>query len=434
MTSYHRGWIGRRIHQIQSHLVVTAGRRLQPLVDSRLFVDLLSRIPVVPTKYVPRLRSPGTAWQAPSRSVPPELLTRPGIKRDAEAEEAAFAKAPLFPFFTLHSEVKLVLMKHWAFTFASVSPRLFGATRRLKSIQNVDPVRTPAEQIDTAELTRELKSEAARLGISATGVAQYDEKFTFAGFEGLAVGDRVVVCILEQNFGATQRVPSLASERAALSTYGELEDRLSALAQWLRNRGYKARPETFEGESLHIHYGVAAGLGQLGMNGQLLTPQAGSRCRINILTTDAPLDFDAPVDYGIEGVCDKCQICVRRCPVGAIPNRRKEYRGVTKAKLNTKRCLPVMLQTEGCSICMKVCPVQRYGLDAVLEEYESTGEIIGKETDDLEGYDWPLDGNHYGPGESPRVPNEVVAPPGFHLDPSRLIPITSVNQRENMLF
>jgi epoxyqueuosine reductase len=426
--------MGRRIHQIQSHLVVTAGPPLQPLVESKWFVDFLSRIPVVPTKYVPGLRSPGTAWQAPSRPVPPELLTTPGIERDAEAEEEAFAKAPLFPFFTLHEEVRPVLMKHWAFTFASVAPRLFGATRRLKSIQNANPERSPAEYVDTAQLTNELKSEAARLGISATGVTRLDEKYTFSGFEGLAVGGRVVVCILEQNYGATQRVPSLASERAALSTYGELEDRLTDLAQWLRDKGYKARPETFEGESLHIHYGVAAGLGQLGMNGQLLTPQAGSRCRINILTTDAPLDFDAPVDYGIEGVCDKCQICARRCPVGAIPNRRKQYRGVTKAKLNTKRCLPVMLKTEGCSICMKVCPVQRYGLDAVLEEYERTGEIIGKDTDELEGYDWPLDGKHYGPGESPRVPNEVVVPPGFHLDTSRLIPLTPLNQADNLLF
>lgn len=434
MLSYRRGRMRRRLHQVGSHLVGLAGPPLKPILESPRFAELLSRIPVVPSRYVARLRSPAQPWLAPARPVPAELLTTAGIKRDLEAEEAAYRKAPLHSFFILHHEMKPVLMNHWAFTFASVGPRLFGATRRLKSRQDMKPEPKSAEPIDTAELTEGLKREAARLGISATGVTAFDAKYSFSGFADLAVGDRAVVCILEQNYESTQRVPSLRSERAALSTYGELEDRLVELARWLRDRGYQARPETYEGESLHIHYAVAAGLGQLGMNGQLLTPQAGSRCRINILTTDAPLDLDEPVDYGIEGVCDKCQICVRRCPVGAIPNRRKEHRGITKAKLNTKRCLPVMLKTEGCSICMKVCPVQRYGLDAVIDAYERTGEIIGKNTDDLEGYDWPLDGQHYGPGESPRVPAEVVTPEGFPFDPKRLIPITPVEHADDLLF
>ena len=49
-------------------------------------------------------------------------------------------------------------------------------------------------------------------------------------------------------------------------------------------------------------------------------------------------------------------VTVRRCPVGAIPNHRSEHRGIVKAKLNTKRCLPLMMQTSGCSICMKSLP------------------------------------------------------------------------------
>jgi epoxyqueuosine reductase len=36
-------------------------------------------------------------------------------------------------------------------------------------------------------------------------------------------------------------------------------------------------------------------------------------------------------------------------------------------KLNTKRCLPSMARTEDCAICMKVCPIQRYGVGAVTD-------------------------------------------------------------------
>jgi epoxyqueuosine reductase len=44
---------------------------------------------------------------------------------------------------------------------------------------------------------------------------------------------------------------------------------------------------------MFIAYAVAAGLGQLGLNGQLLSPYAGSRCRLNVLTTNAPLVCEA---------------------------------------------------------------------------------------------------------------------------------------------
>lgn len=77
---------------------------------------------------------------------------------------------------------------------------------------------------------------------------------------------------------------------------------------------------------------------------------------------------------------------------------------------------------------MKVCPVQRYGLAEVLRHYESTDEILGKDTDDLEGYDWPLDGRHYGPGLTPMVADDVMNPSGFHFDAARTSPPTAKHQ------
>ena len=161
------------------------------------------------------------------------------------------------------------------------------------------------------------------------------------------------------------------------------------------------------------HYAVQAGLGQLGYNGQLLTPQAGSRCRITLITTDAPLEPDGPRDFGVPAICNRCRACVRRCPAGAIPNRPAMHRGVEKVKLNLSRCFPVVAQVYGCSVCMKVCPVQRYGLTRVLDHYEQSGEILGAGTDELEGYDWPLDGLHYGPGERPSLAPAFFDVPGF---------------------
>jgi hypothetical protein len=78
---------------------------------------------------------------------------------------------------------------------------------------------------------------------------------------------------------------------------------------------------------------------------------------------------------------------------------------VTKYKVVADRCLPVLRFAE-CNICTKVCPVQHFGLKTVLDHYRKTGgEILGKGTDQLEGYDM-FEKGHYGPGELPRFDAE----------------------------
>jgi hypothetical protein len=50
---------------------------------------------------------------------------------------------------------------------------------------------------------------------------------------------------------------------------------------------------------------------------------------------------------------------------------------------------------------MKVCPIQKYGMKPVMEYYiESGGEILGKGTDNLEGFTFP-DKGYFGPGQLP---------------------------------
>jgi epoxyqueuosine reductase QueG len=201
-------------------------------------------------------------------------------------------------------------------------------------------------------------------------------------------------------------------------TYMEMAELGRDLCDFLHERGIEAQMQGPGGRLASIPFAVQAGLGQLGLNGQLLTPVAGSRVRLGLVTTDAELVHDEPVDFGIHAICDECQICVKRCPSGAIPNKRKPHRGVVKARIKPERCLPVQVQAHGCGICMKVCPVQRYGLEDVTKHLMETGEILGKGNDDLEGYHW-LDGRHYGPGQKPRITKEFMTPLGIAIDPKR---------------
>ena len=91
------------------------------------------------------------------------------------------------------------------------------------------------------------------------------------------------------------------------------------------------------------------------------------------------------------------------------------------------RCAPVVAQTHGCAVCMKVCPIQRYGLDAVLDEFKASGRILGKDSDELEAY--TFHGVHYPAGERPRLADEFLAPPGLVFDPTRTEPLPGAHRQ-----
>lgn len=60
---------------------------------------------------------------------------------------------------------------------------------------------------------------------------------------------------------------------------------------------------------------VAAGLGEIGLGGFLLTPEYGPRQRCALILTDAELTPDPVREHGF---CGDCGVCAQACPLGAI--------------------------------------------------------------------------------------------------------------------
>ena len=366
-------------------------------------------------------------WPPYAAPTPPDLRTVRGIWRDPAAEQAAFERQPLHAFFQVHAEAERDLFQHgWDFLLPT-APRYMRAKSRLRAVERNNArlngdggaavrVRPPAE------LSRLVREEARRLGLSEIGFAPYDPKYAWAEYAPRHETGSVIVRVYEQDYANSNTAPSARAERAAFFAYGELMKRAAALAEFVQRLGGRAQPHDAIGEALVIPYALRAGLGQLGLNGQLLTPAAGSRVRMSLITTDVEFEHDEPRDLGVHKICDNCHVCIRRCPVGAIPLHRAEHRGITKVKIKTERCFPVVARVEGCAVCMKTCPVQKYGLDRVVEHFERTGEILGKDTDELEGYRWPLDGRFYGAGDKPPIDESIVRPDGWIFDGTRTEP------------
>ena len=273
---------------------------------------------------------------------------------------------------------------------------------------DLEPTGTPDQAQD---VTVDIRLKARELGFGEVGFTKFDHRYAYTSKKTWVKYEHAICVALEQDYLQTQTLPSLEAEFAHFGTY-EIEGAIALdLADYIRSLGYHAQVHSPNDNSgAYIPMFVSAGLGQLGANGQLLSPHFGSRARLAIVTTDAPVSYDQPVDYGINKFCEVCQVCVNRCPGRALLKERVWWRGTEKFKVIYERCRPVMARYEGCAVCIKVCPVQRYGMVPVMEHYIATGEVLGKGTDNLEGYSI-RDKGYFGPGELPTFNREFFEMP-----------------------
>ncbi len=106
------------------------------------------------------------------------------------------------------------------------------------------------------------------------------------------------------------------------------------------------------------HMAVEAGLGELGLNNLLLTPEHGPRVRFVALLTDAELTCGAPFEPYL---CkpEKCgHACAKACPAGALSTEPGPTDKPACLKYYLKLGIPGMSGVR-CGLCVAKCPVYR---------------------------------------------------------------------------
>ena len=334
--------------------------------------------------------------------VPEELETGPGIVQ----------KAPEVDFYSREYPLESVIIDRSAdieWVYANSSEESLVVLKLLEKLAtpavkeanetgDLEPTATPVPGKDVTEAIRE---KAKEMGFGEVGFTKFDRRYVFKFKKDWVKFPHAICLAYEQDYEPTQTAPHIAAEGPHFSTYRVMGALALDLADYIRSMGYKAQVHSpLATNIVFIPMFVEAGLGQLGANGQLLSPHFGSRARLMIISTDAEVTYDKPVDYGIHAFCSLCQVCVNRCPGRALMREKVWWRGTEKHKLVYKRCLPVMARYESCGACMKVCPIQRYGMNAVMDHYAATGQVLGKGTHLLEGFSLRGMG-YFGPGELP---------------------------------
>jgi reductive dehalogenase len=132
----------------------------------------------------------------------------------------------------------------------------------------------------------------------------------------------------------------------------------AALEGYIHDLGFKTLRGAMNGQAAAI----ASGLGELGRNGLVITPEYGARIHLSdLIMTDLPLAPGKPIDSGVEDFCKVCRKCATTCPTNSITFENKVVEnGVEKYKINWETCYKlrgfVLEHWSVCLTCAVVCP------------------------------------------------------------------------------
>ncbi len=161
-----------------------------------------------------------------------------------------------------------------------------------------------------------------------------------------------------------QTAPSAMTHASGSIGYTRQSVATLSLCEYIRSLGYVAIPCS-NTTVLQTPMGIAAGLGQAGRLGTLITPEFGPNLKVFTVLTNMPVRHDKPIDFGVTEFCETCKKCARECPSKTITEGPRSYTartkcsqdGVLKWQNDYMKCLEYWVEGgTNCSLCLSVCP------------------------------------------------------------------------------
>lgn len=250
---------------------------------------------------------------------------------------------------------------------------LFVLEEKLLPFVDGDFAPTKAE-IPAPEASDLLKKKTIHYGAEEVGVAPIDERFIYSrvGRGPAKYGSKIetehkfaIVFSVEMKLDAVDKAPLIDITEETALRYLDCQAISFALAEYIRTLGFAARAHV-AGSDYQVVLPAAAhaaGLGEIGRMGYLISPKFGARVRLGCVTTDMPLVADEPIAFGVQNFCEICKKCAENCPSGSIPfDEKKLVRGAEKWKIDVEKCFTYWRYVgTDCGLCMKTCPFSREG-------------------------------------------------------------------------
>jgi epoxyqueuosine reductase QueG len=227
------------------------------------------------------------------------------------------------------------------------------------------------------KLDEELRRYSASLGIDLYGVADLSPAKAFIIKQGgkhvgkfpraISLGIRLIDDVLDQLINH-QDLVTIASYRGVYDAANQALDQASLLlAKKIQESGHRAYPisassmlnnDNIEAVFSHKVAANLAGLGWVGKNCLLITPQYGPRVRLATVLTDAPLETGTP----IPNRCGACTQCVDICPTKALTGAVFSPDETRSVRFDARKCDQYttdrmsVFGNVNCGLCVHICP------------------------------------------------------------------------------
>ena len=215
----------------------------------------------------------------------------------------------------------------------------------------------------------ELKKLLIANGATLVGFSEIGEKAP-EGFTHLRYAVTIIRRLSDTIVETIDGRPSIVYFHPYRTTNTKLDLLALDAVDFIEAKGYSALPiapsqstntekDAYRGVFSHKTAAVLSGLGFIGKNALLITPEYGSKIRLATVLTDMPLIAEKPL---IIGGCGSCEICKNACPAHAITGCNYDYGAPRATILNAQLCSEHMKTYNDigrgavCGICMSVCP------------------------------------------------------------------------------
>lgn len=226
-------------------------------------------------------------------------------------------------------------------------------------------------------LTEELQKILYRQGADLVGIGNMSEVENCRFQTGISVA----VCLPKNVIIDLQEAPTKEYYHLYSSLNSKLNEIVMAGEEFLKREGFEAYAQTTNRVKVspdkvspipHKTVATKAGLGWIGKNCLLVTPEYGSAVRISSLLANAPLEYGEAIR---QSHCGACNLCVKKCPAQALKGtlwttdvQREEIVDIQKCR---KKQLEIMtektgIETDLCGKCFAVCRYTRKYLNSTV--------------------------------------------------------------------
>ena len=228
-------------------------------------------------------------------------------------------------------------------------------------------------------LDEQLDEFARELGANFYGVADLSSASDYIKNQGgnivtgyptaISIGIRLLDTVVDELPNRFEKTVAVAYKHHYDITNLRLDLITSRISSVLQMDGHKALPipssERYDDKRIcavfsHKLAAYLAGLGWIGKNCLLITPEAGPRVRWSTILTNAPIN---PTGKPMTDGCDDCTKCVDTCPVSAFTGESFNKNDNREVRYDARKCeryFEIMEEADKipvCGLCIYNCTV-----------------------------------------------------------------------------